>query len=111
MIHAKVYLHEICSICVTFFALLMKSQKPRYRSHLGGKPSIIWGVGMERFCALQRGVWVFEGCGDPKWGRIILFYISIQVYTVIFQRKLVQSNICVINRSVEFGIVINVLLM
>ena len=31
---------------------------------------------MERVCALQRGVWVFEGCGDPKWGRTILFYIS-----------------------------------
>ena len=39
---------------------------------------------MERFCALQRGVWVFEGCGDPKWGRTILFYIRISKDFAIF---------------------------
>ena len=39
---------------------------------------------MERVCALQRGVWVFEGCGDPKWGRTILFYIRISKDFAIF---------------------------
>ena len=58
---------------------LFTFQKQQYRWYFGGGASKILGYWEVGFRALYRGMWVGRGGGDVKWGRIILFYISIFV--------------------------------